>query len=219
MLSGEDFSAKQLKALEKRLSHVFQDKNLLKTAFTHRSWANENGGEDNERLEFLGDAVLELLSSEKLYENCPSDEGELTRLRQQIVSREALEEASDRANLMQDLRFCGKENNVGGKTKSNLFESALGAIYLDGGIDAARAFCDKYLRFTERENFRSLLQELVQEETKGIPQYETTEKDGEFQSVVRALGKEAKGMGQSKQAAETEAARALLQKLKEGKRH
>lgn len=218
MHSGEDFTKSQILALEKILLHTFSDRELLKTAFTHRTFANEYGGQDNERLEFLGDAVLELIISELVFSECKEDEGELTRLRQQFVSREALEEATDRAGLMDFLRFTGSENNVGGKTRSNLFESALGALYLDGGLAAARALCDKYLRFIRRENYKSLLQELVQEEGE-MPTYRTRERGEGFLSEVTALGKRGEGTGRSKQTAEADAARALLEKLKERKRH
>ncbi len=207
------------KELEKILGHVFSDKNLLETAFTHSSFAAEQGGESNERLEFLGDAVLELICTEQLYKNNPKDEGELTKLRQQYVSRAALEEACDRAGLMKYLRFCGNENNIAGKTKSNLFEAALGALYLDGGLPAAEKFCAKYLRFTEQKNYKSLLQELVQEETKGMPLYETAQEGEKFLCTVSALGERAQGEGASKQAAETEAARKLYEKIGKGRRN
>ena len=218
MRNGEDILTEDVKAAEQAVGYTFKDKELMKSCFTHRSWSNKNGGADNERLEFLGDAVLELIVTEELYRNSRSREGTLTEIRQQFVSQSALEAASERAGLMRFLRYSGGENNVGGKTASNLFEAVLGGIYLDGGMTEARKFMERYLEFQETENYKSLLQEYVQERTKKTPNYTLAEKEGGYTCTVTALGVEGSGEGSSKKAAETAAARALYRKLTEGKR-
>lgn len=219
MHNGEDFRGEDLTSAEEAIGYQFKDRELLAMSLTHKSWSNSYGGEDNERLEFLGDAVLELIVTETLYRTTRSNEGALTGLRQQFVSQSALELACARAKLMEFLRYSGGENNVGGKTASNLFEAVLGGIYLDGGMDASRKFLARFLTFNETENYKSLLQEYVQERIKSMPKYTLTEENGGYSCVVRALGKEGRGGGSSKKAAETEAAKALYQILTERKEH
>ena len=119
---------------ERALGYAFRDKALLHVCFTHASVAGE---ESNERLEFLGDAVLELYVTEKLYRDSGAREGELTELRKRFVSREALSAAEARLGLVRFLRYAGGEDALRGKTASNLYEAAVGAIYLDGGYAAA----------------------------------------------------------------------------------
>lgn len=213
MRNGEDLTERDLTAAEEAIGYSFRDKSLLKTCFTHKSYSNARGGENNERLEFLGDAVLELCVTENLYRNSSSDEGALTELRQRYVSQTALESAAERAGLKRFLRYSGGENNVGGKTASNLFEAVIGGVYLDGGLDEVRAFLARYLELTESENYKTLLQEYVQERTKKTPVYSSREEDGKYRCTVRALGKEAQGTGDSKKAAETAAAQRLYQIL------
>ena len=212
MNNGQDLRPQDLAEAEKTLGYTFRDRELLKTSLTHSSWANVRG-EDNERLEFLGDAVLELIVTETLYRGTDSKEGTLTGIRQQYVSRGALEEATERASLTKFMRFSGGADNVGGKTASNLFEAVLGAVYLDGGMRAARGMCKKFLKFKETENFKTLLQEFVQERTGETPRYETEQKEGGYVCTVRALGKEADGAGASKKAAQR-----LFRKLTETKK-
>ena len=150
-------------AIEQTVGYTFRDKKLLLTAFTHSSLAKAEGERDNERLEFLGDAVLELVVTEMLFLSSRADEGKLTELRKQYVSQPALEQAEARLGLMQYLRYTGGENNIAGKTRSNLFEAVAGAIYLDGGLDAARKFLLANLVEIESENYKTLLQEYVRE--------------------------------------------------------
>ncbi len=204
----------EYREIEKALGYRFRDRRLLDTAFTHSSYAYLTGAESNERLEFLGDAVLQLAVTEMLLATHKEDEGKLTELRKQYVSRPALEQAEARADLMRFLRHAGGEENIGGKTNSNLFEAVLGAIYLDGGGRSAKAFLKRYLMKIENENYKTILQEYVQGEGKTIPHYRVSEEESGFRCTVSALNLSATGMGGSKKAAETAAAKALYQKLK-----
>ncbi len=159
--------------------------------------------------------MLQLCVTERLYGASEEDEGALTQRRQALVSRQALEEAEARAGLMPYLRHVGGENNVNGKTASNLFEAVTAAVYLDGGMGAARCFLQRFLTYAEVKNHRSLLQELVQKRTGETPVYETTGEAEAFECEVRALGASARGKGRSKKAAESAAASALFQILLE----
>lgn len=214
MNSGEDWSDKTFAEAEKTIGYTFRDRELLKTCFTHTSFANIGGGGHNERLEFLGDAVLELCVSEELYRRSGGDEGKLTELRKQYVSRSALECAEKRAGLMRFLRYSGGLGNVSGKTASNLFEAVVAGIYLDGGMGEVKAFLNRFLAETQTENYKSLLQELVQKHPNSFPEYKVREKSGKFYCTVSALGESAQGEGESKKAAETAAAQTLYHKLK-----
>ncbi len=210
MRNGEDWSAETEREAERALCYTFRDKRLLRAAFTHKSYANARGGEHNERLEFLGDAVLQLCVTERLYRECGEDEGTLTEDRKNYVSQTALTQAEARAGLMRFLRHSGGGENVGGKTSSNLFEAAVGAVYLDGGYEAAEAFVFRFVFKTEDDNFKTKLQELAQERGGSLPYYETAKGEREnFRCVVSALGERAQGEGRSKQAAENAAAKAL----------
>ncbi len=190
--------------------HPFRDRALLLTCFTHKSYANAFGGRHNERLEFLGDAVLGLAVTEELFERSGADEGKLTEMRKGYVSQGALEKAEQKAGLMRFLRYSGGEDNVGGKTASNLFEAAVAGLYLDGGMAAVKQFLKKYLSGTDTGNYKSLLQEYVQERVQETPAYSTRETAEGFVCTVKALGRKASGTGASKKAAETEAAKSLL---------
>ena len=214
MNSGEDWSEATASAAEKAIGYSFRDKELLKTCFTHTSFTNLCGEKNNERLEFLGDAVLQLCVSETLFKSSVADEGKLTERRKQFVSKSALDRAEARAGLMRFLRYCGAAGNIGGKTASNLFEAVLAGVYLDGGFGEARRFLNRFLAETETENYKTLLQELVQEREKTTPSYEVREEDGKYRCRVSALGAFADGAGESKKAAETNAAKELFLKLK-----
>lgn len=132
----------ELKESEKRIGYTFRNKELLITAFTHSTYANVHGGEDNERLEFLGDSVLQMVVSEALYFRKEKDralrEGEMTVLRQMMVRKEALLDAVERLGLKDFLLIEGGAANVGDKTVSSLFETVTAAIYLDSGYRAAK---------------------------------------------------------------------------------
>ena len=210
MRNGEDLREEDLAAAERALGYTFQSRELLKTCLTHRSYSNVFGGSDNERLEFLGDAVLELAVTEELFSSHGEREGTLTELRQRLVSQSALEAACTRLGLMRFLRHSGGESNLGGKTSSNLFEAVIGGIYLDGGMENVRAFLKRSLSITAPANYKTLLQEYVQERAKKTPLYCTKAEGEGYECTVSALGESAEGYGESKKSAETAAAEKLL---------
>ena len=177
--------------IEERLGYRFEDPALLRRALTHRSCAHEGReGEDGdyERLEFLGDALLGFLVSERLFADDPgADEGVLTRRRQSVVRMESLAEIARGLRLGDDLRLGRGEDGAGGRTRPGLladaFEGVLAAVYLDGGIRAARAFARRHLRAAlERsrgseaasEDFKTRLQEEIQAVVHATPQYRLT---------------------------------------------
>ena len=200
---------------ERAIGYTFKDKALLVQCFTHKSFADAFGAKHNERLEFLGDAVLQLVVSESLFLNEETDEGSMTQMRQRYVSREALTLACEKAGILRFLRYAGGADTTSGKTPSNLIEAVTAGIYLDGGMKAARAFLRRFLEQSEFHNFKSLLQEYVQERSKRPPQYETRECEEGYGCIVYALGKSAEGFGKAKKAAEVAAAENLLKLFKE----
>ena len=216
MYPSEDWDGHTSSLAEQALGYVFQNKSLLKQCFTHKSFADNSHEPHNERLEFLGDAVLQFAVSESLYLREDTDEGRMTEMRKRYVSREALNKATAKAGILKFLRYAGGDT-IGGKTPSNLFEAVVAGIYLDGGMNAARAFLKRYLEEDEFCNYKSLLQEYVQERTKNKPEYSTRQTDGGDGCTVRALGKEAEGFGKSKKLAEVSAAEQLLKLFKERK--
>ena len=207
--------------LEKKLGYVFSNQALLETALTHTSYSHAYGGQDNERLEYLGDAVLELLITERQYFDGVNTEGSMTRMRQGLVSKLPLKAAVERMGVTEYLRFVGKQDNVGDKTVSSLYESLLAAVYLDGGLEAARAFLERHPLETEQEisaNYKGNLQEYLQKRGKGLPTY-TFEKQGKdnaptFLCVATAEGRRGEGVGATKRAAEQLAAKQLLNILR-----
>ena len=205
--------------IEQKIGYVFSDKELLKTAFTHVSFAKANGCADNERLEYLGDAVLELLITERQYYDSISTEGAMTKSRQRLVSKQPLKEAIQRMDVAQYLRFLGGKDNVGDKTVSSLYESLLAAIYLDGGMEAARAFVGRHpLVQTERSsNHKGDLQEYLQKQGKQLPVYRFQKQGPDnaptFFCEVLADGVKGQGSGATKREAEQLAARQLLELL------
>ena len=219
MRSGEDFTKEILAAAEKAIGYTFRDRELLTTCFTHRSYASVAHVKDNERLEFLGDAVLELVVSEKLYEEYPEkSEGELTKLRADYVSKTALKNLCEREKFWEFLRYSGDfKNNLGDKPIESLPEAIIGAIYLDGGKEAAQAFIWRFVSPAGTVNYKGRLQEYVQEgDDKTLPSYETLEsaEENKFRVRVTALGKSAEGCGKNTAEAETEAAKRLLEILR-----
>ena len=151
MRNGEDFTKEILTSAEKSIGYTFKDKELLKTCFTHSSYSNMlkmKSGEEvehNKRLEWLGDAVLQLYVTDKLYHENAAAVGELTTLRQTYVSEEALTPNEKKLELTEYMRHSGGKDNVEGKTLSNLFEAVVGALYLDGGYREAKRFLDHCL--------------------------------------------------------------------------
>lgn len=203
--------------IENKIGYVFRNKELLKTAFTHSTYANQTGEKDNERLEYLGDAVLQLIVTERQFISSSASEGELTKDRQKLVCEDSLYNAVKALSLEKYLRVSGGESNVGKKTISSLYETALAAIYLDGGYETAKSFVDKTLFFTHsacEENPKGDLQEFLQSKGWDLPVYKSEKKGKDnapiFVCKVSAQGKTAYGEGGSKRKAEQNAAKALL---------
>ena len=207
------------KKIESVIGYTFRNPELLKVALTHSSYANEHGGESNERMEYLGDAVIQLFVSERLY-GMGGDEGVMTQRRQKLVSAEPLEEAVKRLGLDRFLIHAGGKENVGKKAISSLFESVTAAIYLDGGAKEARRFVISNLFFEEsgERNYKGELQELLQSHG-SRPSYTLLSKSGEdhapvFSVKAEADGKIAEGKGKSRKTAEQNAAKAMLSLMK-----
>ena len=221
--------------LETKLGVKFNDISLLEKAFTHRSYLNEHrvdGLENNERLEFLGDAVLELIISSDLYRNYPAKpEGELTNIRAAVVRTESLAEESRALGFGQYLKMSKGEEDSGGKDKdyllANTFEAVLGAIYLDQGFDTCVTYLGKTLlhkvsNIIENNLFidpKTQAQELIQSQFKVTPLYEVVKEEGPdhdkiFTVALIVNGKElGRGLGSSKQKAEEEAAKMAIETI------
>ncbi len=207
--------------IEKKIGYAFTDTRLLEEAFTHSTYANANGGRDNERMEYLGDAVLQLVVTEWQYaRHETAEEGALTRERQRLVCEDALYEAVKALGIEQYLRVSGGKANVGKKTVSSLFETVTAAIYLDGGYAPAKKFILAHGRLEEEAypvNHKGALQEFLQKRGEEPPKYELnkTGKDNAptFHARASAMGITAEGDGRSKKEAEQEAALLLLEKL------
>lgn len=220
-----------LKDLLSTLSLSFHNLALYQEAFVHRSLLNESKAcqSSNERLEFLGDAVLSLIISDYLYQNRPDDkEGDLTNLRAFIVKTDSLAGAANNLSLGQLLRLSKGEELSGGRTNpqilANTYEALLGAIYLDLGLESASQFVRKTLLPLFQEEItkgaprdpKSQLQEIVQGQFQVSPKYKilnTSGPDHAKQFQVGVFIKEEKigeGAGSSKQQAEEEAARQAL---------
>tara|TARA_R110002073_G_scaffold24260_7_gene82017 strand:- start:25132 stop:25854 length:723 start_codon:yes stop_codon:yes gene_type:complete len=218
--------------LEQALGHRFANAKLLETALTHRSFANEHAAEnckDNETLEFLGDAVLDLVIGQHLMERFPAlGEGDLSMTRAQMVSEHGLCEVARPLKLGAWLRLGRGEERSGGRDKASLLsdslEAVIAAVYLDGGFDAAKtvvlAHFAPHTPATpgQRMDFKTKLQEHVQRVHKSTPVYERIAEEGPdhekvFEVAVIVDGKElARGTGHSKKAAE-QAAAALAMEL------
>lgn len=223
-----------LLALQERLGYAFSDIMLLDAALTHTSYVKGDGKahKHNERLEFLGDAVLELCVSEYLYRNYPNlNEGVMTRARAASVCEAALYKAALELELGACLRLSRGEEHSGGRFKPSILadavEAVLGAIYLEGGMEQARSFV---LRVTEKQirmavanvdakDYKTMLQEHVQKLHKGNVSYELLEASGPDHQktfIMRAViaGKPmGEGSGGSKQEAGQAAARETLRML------
>lgn len=213
-----------------------EDKNLLKQAFIHRSYLNESKEtiESNERLEFLGDAVLELIISEHIFEQFKSfPEGKLTLIRSSIVRTETLAKSSLTLGLGKRLFLSrGEEENKGRQNPSilaNTYEAFLGALYLDQGWETAKEFVGKTLiplipEILEKKTYRdakSNLQEIVQEQLKITPTYHVVKEEGPDHDKLFTVGvyignkKIGEGTGKSKQEAEGNAAEKAIEHYRE----
>ena len=217
-----------------KIGYRFKDAALLRMVLTHRSYLNEHRGlkiEHNERLEFLGDAVLELVVTEHLYRHYPNPEGELTSWRSALVRGTSLVNVARQIELDDHMKMSRGEAKSGGKSRSlilaNALEALIGAIYLDSGQAAASEFIAKYIivelgKIIKEGLYRdakSALQEIVQERESLTPVYKVVSESGPdhdkmFISCVEAGERElARGEGSSKQAAEQDAARRALNVL------
>lgn len=227
---------KNFSKLEKLIGIKFKDKNILNQAFIHRSYINEHrneGIESNERMEFLGDAVLELVSTEHLYKNHPNyDEGEMTNYRSALVKGKHLADIARELALGDYLYLSHGEENSEGNRKNhilaNTLEAFIGAIYLDKGFKKAGEFVQKFIlvRLDEiiEKNLhidpKSQFQEMIQEKVGVTPTYEILSESGpdhakNFETGVYINGElVAKGNGSSKQKAEEDAAKQALTKKK-----
>lgn len=222
--------------LQARLGYAFRDEALLQLALTHPSVAHELGAPvlHNQRLEFLGDAVLQLALTRELYEKFPEyDEGPLTKARARLVNRRALGEHGKAMGLGAYLILSRGEEIHGGRERSSAvadaFEALLGAIFLDGGYEAAREvvlreFSPAFGALNELpvlDNPKGELQELLQATSTEPPHYQVVSATGPdhdrvFECIVRHAQVElARGTGKSKKAAESDAALAALRKLRE----
>lgn len=218
-------------SLVARLGHDFRDPALLRTALTHRSHSSPH----NERLEFLGDSVLSCTIAHMLYERFPQmPEGDLSRLRANLVRKETLHQLALELDLGQFLRLGEGELKSGGHQRPSIladaFEAILGAVYLDGGFAAAQALVSaRYEKLLAAiapgqpiKDPKTLLQEYLQARRKPLPKYELQNARGEahaqqFEVVcdISALGLRTQGAGPSRRAAEQEAAQRALERLQQ----
>ncbi len=223
-----------MKDLENAVSYTFRNKNLLKLALTHSSYSNEkrmNRLANNERLEFLGDAVLEVVSSEFIFiNNRKMDEGEMTKLRASLVCEQSLAVCAREINLGKYLLLGKGESNTGGRERdsilSDAMEAVIGAIYLDGGFTNAKEFVRAFI-LSDIENkqlfydSKTILQEIVQSSYKENLHYELLHSEGpdhdkKFTVAAYIGSKEVGvGIGRTKKAAEHEAAYQAILKLKQ----
>lgn len=221
-------------ALSARIQYRFRDAELLKTALNHTSYVNENGlskSDSNERLEFLGDAVLESLISEELYRRLPLvEEGVLTRLRAYIVCEKSLFRVADAFSLGNFLNLGKGEEQGGGRHRSSIVSDALealiGAVYLDGGAEAAHRFIMRTFAEVIEEavsgaaavDYKSDLQERLQAEGQVDIRYRVDGQEGPdhdklfYVSVYKNGEKIGEGSGRSKKQAEQAAAKSALER-------
>lgn len=213
--------------IEGRLAYSFKDKDLLKAAFTHRSYWNENPeeGKHNERLEFLGDSLLNMIITDYLYAHLPDEnEGVLSHLRAQLVDKQACHEYLQELDCGNFLLVGRGELSQEGKGRfsmqANLFEAIVGAIYLDGGFDQVRQFVLRHFKkiiekrlLSPEKNWKAELQDFAQKEFRITPTYTLIEESGppharHFRMAVwleeRCL---AEGQGSSKKEAQAAAAK------------
>lgn len=223
-------SQSQIDALEARIGYSFKDKALFERALTHSSYGDgRRNVVDNERLEFLGDRVLGLLTAQMLFENTQTPEGEMARRLNSLVRKETCASVARKIDMPSALKVSASEKKQGGRDKTSILgdacEALLAAIYLDGGMEAAKAFYDKYWADEIKSVFsrsakdaKTLLQEMAAAAGLDAPRYSLKERRGPdhkpfFVMAVSVNGKgEAIGDGKSKKEAEREAAGRLIEK-------
>jgi ribonuclease-3 len=223
------------KELQNSIEVIFENEKLLKQAFTHSSYVNEHRRrpfEDNERLEFLGDAVLELTVSQFLFKKYPTmTEGELTKLRAAIVCEPSLVSFANELGFGKLILLGKGEEMTGGRERpallADVFEAFIGALYLDQGLETVITFLERVVfpkinagAFSHVMDFKSQLQELIQRDGTGLIEYRVLQEKGpahnkEFVSKVMLNGEELGiGTGRSKKEAEQHAAQMALEVLK-----
>ena len=216
--------------LQQVLHYTFKNPALLRIALTHTSFANESKvpTTHNERLEFLGDSVLSVVVADHLFHQSKRPEGELSRMRASLVSEEALFQFAEEIHLGEYLRLGHGEELGGGRTRpsvvSDAFEAVIAALYLDGGFEVARNFIMPFITEgkTAEEDYKTRLQEVVQQSPDAALRYEVVgetgpDHDKKFTVSVWRNGTHlADGIGRSKKAAEQNAAKKALEKLKQG---
>ncbi|HEY4496586.1 MAG TPA: ribonuclease III [Candidatus Paceibacterota bacterium] len=222
-----------LESFEDRIGTSFKNKKLLEEALTHRSYLNEIAGvgkKHNERLEFLGDAVLELIVTEDLFGRFPDkEEGELTVLRAALVNSKMLSLAANKIGLTESILMSRGEAKESYQTRArekisaNAMEALIGAIYLDAGYGASKKFIDEFIMsfldgaIKEAKDAKSMVQEIIQSEFKLTPTYKVLEESGPAHDRTFKVGlyigdeMQTEALGKSKQEAEIEAARAWLE--------
>ncbi|AVQ22860.1 ribonuclease III [Fusobacterium nucleatum subsp. nucleatum ATCC 23726] len=225
---------KNLLDLEHKLNYYFNDRNLLKNALLHKSLGNERKeykNQNNERLELLGDAVLDLIVAEYLYKNYKNaSEGTIAKLKAMIVSEPILAKISRQIGVGKFLMLSRGEVMSGGRNRESIladsFEAILGAVYIDSNLDEARVFALSHIKqyidhIEENEDildFKSILQEYVQKEFKTVPTYELVAERGpdhmkEFEIQVIVGNYKEKAVAKNKKKAEQLSAKALCIKL------
>lgn len=224
---------KKIETLEETLDYKFKDKKLIIEALTHKSHKQPY---DNERLEFLGDAVLDLIVGEYLYTKFPnSDEGKLSKIRASLVNETGFDKLARSINLGEYIYLSNAEENNGGREKpsllSNAFEAVIGAIYLESGLKKAQEIAIHIIEKNHKDisldslfrDFKTTLQELTQARYGQIPEYKVIASRGpdhkkEFEVAVIIEEKEyARAIGKSKKIAQQEAAKMAVELLKESK--
>ncbi len=222
--------------LEQIIGYQFKDKLLLRQAVTHSSFANEqkiNRYPNYERLEFLGDAVLELITSQFFFETYPDmAEGQMTKLRSAAVCEPSLAHCARDIGLGAYILMGRGEENTGGRKRDSIIadviEAIIGAMYLDGGLEVARCFINKYILFglEDRQLFhdsKSMIQEYVQQEGIGSLRYELVAETGPehakefYVELYLQNEKKGTGIGKNKKAAEQQAAYHALLKIRDQK--
>lgn len=220
-----------MEEFEKKIGYAFKNKEYLKTALTHSSYANERHVACNERLEFLGDSVLSLIVSENLYLAMEKNEGDLSRTRASLVCENGLYELSKKIDLASYLRLGRGEEQSGGRNRPSLvsdaFEALLAAIFLDSDFETAKAWLLKLMKeelkaAAGKSNFgdyKTMLQEHTQKGTKGRVRYHVISESGpdhdkSFVCEVTIDGRKvAEGAGKTKKEAEQQAAKSALEIL------
>ncbi len=222
-----------IKDLETAMGYRFRNITLLQNALTHSSYANErwhNSLMSNERLEFLGDSILGMLVAEHLYKHFPDrPEGELTRMRADMVCEQALAEIAGQLSLGQHLLLGHGEEQTGGRQRASILadavESVIAAVFLDGGMEAAKSFVERFVlchvpvhKF-QNMDYKTALQELVQRKKDQVLTYTLVAESGpdhdkRFEVTVSLNGVQiGSGIGRSKKRAEQDAARSALEKF------